>query len=48
VNGRHRRLRRAAVHAGFDFVWQVPAVPLTQAALVGPAIPPATWTDQAA
>jgi 4-amino-4-deoxy-L-arabinose transferase-like glycosyltransferase len=27
-----------AVHSGFDFLWQVPAIPLTVAALVGLAI----------
>lgn len=31
----------AAVHAGFDFVWHVPAIPLTLAALIGLAIQPA-------
>jgi hypothetical protein len=31
----------AAVHAGFDFVWHVPAIPLILAALIGLAIRPA-------
>jgi O-antigen ligase len=31
----------AAVHAGFDFVWHVPAVPLMVAALIGLATAPA-------
>jgi O-antigen ligase len=32
----------AAVHAGFDFVWHVPVIPLTLAALIGLAIQQAT------
>ena len=31
-----------AVHSGFDFLWQVPAVPLTVAAIVGLALGPPT------
>ncbi|MGH3019910.1 MAG: hypothetical protein ACRDNR_07095, partial [Gaiellaceae bacterium] len=31
-----------AVHAGFDFVWHVPAVPLTLAVLLGLVVVPAT------
>jgi hypothetical protein len=31
-----------AVHSGFDFVWQVPAIPLTVAVLVGLAAPSIT------
>jgi O-antigen ligase len=38
----------AAVHAGFDFVWHVPAVPLTVAALIGLATAPAARIDRAA
>jgi O-antigen ligase len=36
-----------AVHAGFDFVWHVPAVPLTVAVLVGLAVAPVTRMDRA-
>jgi O-antigen ligase len=38
-----------AVHAGFDFVWHIPAIPLLAAALVGLASPevPARLTQQA-
>ncbi len=28
-----------AVHSGFDFLWHIPAIPLTAAALVGCAVP---------
>jgi len=28
-----------AVHSGFDFLWHIPAIPLTVAALVGCAVP---------
>ncbi len=38
----------AAVHAGFDFVWHVPAVPLTVAVLIGLAVAPATREDRVA
>jgi hypothetical protein len=38
----------AAVHAGFDFVWHVPAVPLTLAALIGLAVTPAARIGRAA
>lgn len=31
-----------AVHSGFDFLWQVPAVPLTAAVLAGLAVPSTT------
>jgi O-antigen ligase len=31
-----------AVHAGFDFVWHVPAIPLILATLIGLVIPPAS------
>jgi hypothetical protein len=30
-----------ALHAGFDFVWHIPAIPLLAAALVGLASPEA-------
>jgi O-antigen ligase len=38
-----------AVHAGFDFIWHIPAIPLLAAALVGLASPdvPAPFTQQA-
>jgi O-antigen ligase len=39
-----------AVHAGFDFVWHIPAIPLLVAALVGlasPEIPAGHLTQQA-
>jgi 4-amino-4-deoxy-L-arabinose transferase-like glycosyltransferase len=36
----------AAVGAGFDFVWHVPVVLLTVAALVGLAVAPATSEDE--
>jgi len=35
----------AAVHAGFDFVWHVPVVPLTLAVLIGLAVKPVTPTN---
>ena len=35
----------AAIHAGFDFVWHVPVVPLTLAVLIGLAVKPVTSTD---
>jgi len=35
----------AAVHAGFDFVWHVPVVPLTLAVLIGLAVKPVTSTN---
>lgn len=38
----------AAVHAGFDFVWHVPAVPLTLAVLIGLVVGPATREDRVA
>jgi 4-amino-4-deoxy-L-arabinose transferase-like glycosyltransferase len=39
-----------AVHAGFDFVWHIPAIPLLAAALVGlasPEVPVGQLTQQA-
>jgi hypothetical protein len=38
----------SAVHAGFDFIWHVPAVPLTMAALVGLVISPVGRPDEPA
>jgi O-antigen ligase len=38
----------AAVHAGFDFVWHVPVVPLMVAALIGLATAPAARIGRAA
>ena len=35
----------AVVHAGFDFVWHVPVVPLTLAVLIGLAVKPVTSTN---
>jgi O-antigen ligase len=31
-----------AVHSGFDFVWHVPAIPITTTVLLGTVLPPAT------
>jgi O-antigen ligase len=36
-------LTALALHAGFDFVWHVPAVPLLAAAFVGVAMPQPQW-----
>ena len=38
----------AALHAGFDFVWHVPAVPLMVAALIGLATAPTARIGRAA